>query len=101
MPLCYFIKLYKIELYKLHVFITCLLTVACLVFFSVPMSCSIAFGLFEGMTSDNAIASGLWAESTFVMNCSFNSLILFWKSKVLHSEGAKIIRKIKDRVLGS
>ena len=33
--------------------------------------------------------------------CSFNSLIFFWKNKVLRDEGIKIIKKIKDRVLGS
>ena len=80
---------------------TCLLAVACLVFFSVLTGVYVLFGLIEGLTSDNARLSLAWVVTTFVVNCSLNSLIFFWKSKVLRNEGIKIIKKIKDRVLRS
>ena len=86
---------------------TCLLAVACLVFLSVPVSFYVVFRLVEGSTSDNtndttlSHLSATWAATTIVMNCSFNCLIFFWKNKVLRDEGIKIIKKIKDRVLGS
>ena len=80
---------------------TCLLVVACLVFLSIPASVSAVFSLVEGSTSKNARLSATWSSSAFVMNCSFNSLIFFWKNKVLRDDGIKIIKKIKDRVLRS
>ena len=80
---------------------TCLLAVACLMFWSIPISVYVVFTLVEGSMSYNAIISGLWVATTKVMKCSFNSLIFFWKNKVLRDEGIKIIKKIKDRVLGS
>ena len=80
---------------------TCLLAVACFVFFSIPVNFYVVFSIVEGSMSENARLSRIWIGTTYVMNCSFNSLIFFWKNKVLRSEGIKIIKKIKDRVLGS
>ena len=80
---------------------TCLLAVACSVFWSIPACVYIVFDVVEGLTSDNAQISGLWTATTFGMNCTFNCLIFFWKNKLLRDEGTKIIKKIKDRVLGS
>ena len=80
---------------------TCLLAVASLVFLSIPTSVYVVFRLLEGSTSDNTGLSATWSATTIVMNCSLNSLIFFWKNKVLRDEGIKIIKKIKDRVLGS
>ena len=80
---------------------TCLLAVACLVFWSIPNSIYVVFSIVEGSTSDNARLSFLWVITTCVMNCSFNCLIFFWKNHVLHSEGINMIKKIKGRVLGS
>ena len=80
---------------------TCLLVVACFVCFSVPICFRVVFGLVEGSTPENARLSAVWVATTYVMNCSFNSLIFFWKNKVLRDEGIKIIKKMKDRVLCS
>ena len=80
---------------------TCLLAVACLVFLSTPNIFFVVFSSVEGSTSKNARLSATWSALTLVMNCSFNSLIFFWKNKVLRDEGIKIIKKIKDHVLGS
>ena len=80
---------------------TCFLAVACLVFFSIPTSCWIAFGLFGGSKSDSARLSGVWSATIYIMNCSLNCLIFFWKNKVLGDEGMKVIKKIKGGVLRS
>ena len=80
---------------------TCLLAVACQVFFSVPLSFGVIFILSEGSTSDNTRLSTAWAITALSMTCSFNSLIFFWKNKVLRDEGIKIIKKIKYRICGS
>ena len=80
---------------------TCLLVVACLAFLAVPDCFYVVFSLMEGSTSDHTRLSKIWLGTTHVMNCSFNSLIFFWKNKVSRSEGIKIIKKIKDRVLES
>ena len=80
---------------------TCLLAVACFVVLTVSLSFWVVFSLLEGSTSDNARLSLVWGTTILVMNCSLNSLIFFWKNIVLRVEGIKIIKKIKDRVLGS
>ena len=80
---------------------TYLLAVACLMFWSIPISVYVVFTLVEGSMSYNAIISGLWVATTNVMKCSFNSLIFFWKNKLLRDEGIKVIKKIKDFVLRS
>ena len=80
---------------------TCLLAVVCQVFFSVPISVSVVFVLLEGSTSDYTKLSIAWAITALSMNSSFNSLIFFWKNKVLGDEGIKIIKKIKSRICGS
>ena len=80
---------------------TCFLAVACLAFWSIPVSVYVVFIVVEGSTSDNAKISGIWVATTFAMTCSFNSLIFFWNNKLLREEGIKIIKKIKDRILGS
>ena len=80
---------------------TCLLAVACMVLPLFPLSFRVVFSLVEGSKSDNTRLSATWAMTTMLMNCSFNCLIFFWKNKVLRDEGIKIIKKIKDRVLGS
>ena len=78
---------------------TCLLAVACLVIWSIPISVYAVFVLVEGSTSENANVTEMWAATTTIMNCSINSLIFFWKNKLLRDEGIKIIKKIKDRAL--
>ena len=78
----------------------CLLAVACLVFFSVPTFVYIAFSAVEGSTSKNARLAYMWVAVVFFMNCTFNSLIFFWKNKVLRLEGLKLLQQLKARVFG-
>ena len=80
---------------------TCLLAVASYLICSISVSSYIAFRLLEETMTDKVIVSEMWSTTAYVINCSFNSLIFFWKNKVLRDEGKKIINQIKDRVLRS
>ena len=81
---------------------TCLLAVACLVVLSVPTSIYIIFNMdTENKEASNVRLSYIWAATFFTMNCTFNSLIFFWKNKVLRTEGIKILKTLKDRLVGS
>ena len=74
--------------------------VACLMLLYIPTSFNIAFNLAE--KSANTIRlSYIWSYTCITMNCSLNSLIFFWKNKVLRIEGIKILKALKDRVVGS
>jgi hypothetical protein len=43
----------------------------------------------------------VWSSSVWAMNSTFNSLIFFWKNKVLRTEGVKILKTLKYRIFGS
>ena len=78
---------------------TALWVVVCLMLFSIPISFKIAFSLAE--KSSNTIGlSYIWAFTCITMNCTFNSLIFFWKNKVLRTEGIKILKTLKNRLVG-
>ena len=78
---------------------TCLLSVACIVLLSMPASVYIVFDITTKREStSNAGLSYIWAASICAMNCTFDSLIFFWKNKVLRIEGIKILKTLKDRL---
>ena len=87
-----------INLKSIH---TCLLTVACLVIMSISSIFFIVFSLVENSTTTNARLSLVWSSSVWAMNSTFNSLIFFWKNKVLRTEGVKILKTLKYRIFGS
>ena len=75
---------------------TPLWAVGCFMLLSIPHSFNIAFSRTE--KSKNTIRlSYIWAFTCVTMNCTFNSLIFFWKNKILRSEGIKILKTLKDR----
>ena len=80
---------------------SCLLAVACLVFFSIASFLFIIISSVEGSRSNTARLSYTWTALAFRMNCTFNSLIFFWKNKVLRIEGMKILQSFKSRVSGT
>ena len=81
---------------------TCLLVVACLVVLSIAASVSIILNMnTENKDASDARLSYIWAVTIFAMNCTFNSLVFFWKSKVLRTEGIKTLKTLKDRLNGS
>ena len=65
-----------------------------------PSSFYIAFNLVEKSTNTLRL-SFLWQLTSVTMNCTFNSLIFFWKNKVLRTEGIKILKTLKDRLVRS
>ena len=81
---------------------TCLLVVACLVVLSIPTSVYFVFNInTENRNASNARLSRAWAATITTMNSTLNSLIFFWKNKVLRTEGIKIVKMLKDRLVGS
>ena len=81
---------------------TCLLVVACVVVLSIASSVFIVFDInAENKESTGVRLSSIWAATTYSMNGTINSLIFFWKNKVLRTEGIKILKALKDRLVGS
>ena len=81
---------------------TCLLVVACLVVLSTPTIVYIVFNIItENRQAFNVMLSGIWTATICTMNCTLNSLIFFWKNKVLRTEGIKILKTLKDRLVKS
>ena len=74
--------------------------VACLMLLYIPTSINIAFNLAEKSLSAIRL-SYIWMFTCIAMNCILNSLIFFWKNKVLRTEGMKILKALKDRLVGS
>ena len=79
---------------------TCLLAVVILVLLSSLAGIYALFGSFEKITSTSARLFDVWARTVYTMNCTSNSLVFFWKNKVLRAEGRKILKTTKYRVLG-
>ena len=80
----------------------CLLVVACVVVLSIASSIFIVFDYnAENKESTGVRLSTIWGATTYSMNGTFNSLIFFWKNKVLRTEGIKILKALKDRLVGS
>ena len=81
---------------------TCLLVVACLVVLSIPNCIYIIFNMnTENKEASNARLSFIWTITFVTMNCTFNSLIFFWKNTVLRTEGMKLLKTMKDRLVRS
>ncbi len=78
---------------------TCLLAAACVVVLSIPSGLFVVFSVVGKETTTNARLSYIWVLTLCTMNSSFNSLIFFWKNKVLRAEGIKILKTMKGRVL--
>ena len=79
---------------------TALWAVACLILSAIPSCFFIAFHFAEKSTNIEQL-SYMWAFTCYTMNCTFNSLIFFWKNKVLRTEGIKILKTLKDRFVGT
>ena len=79
---------------------TGLWAVACLILSFIPNSLYIAFSLAEKSTNTVRL-SFIWALTSVTINSTLNSLIFFWKNKVLRIEGIKILKTLKDHFVGS
>ena len=83
---------------------TCLLAVACISLLSIPTSVHVYVVFNINAKSEwvsNVGLSYIWTATLCTMNCTFNSLIFFWKNKGLRIEGIKILKSMKDRLFGS
>ena len=81
---------------------TCLLVVACLVVLSIPSGVYLLFNYnTKTKQASKAMLSGAWVTTIYTMNSTFHSLIFFWKNKVLRTEGIKILKTLKDRLVRS
>ena len=81
---------------------SCLLVVTCLVVLFISTSVYIVFDIIsESKQASNARVSYIWGITFYNTNCTFNSLIFFWKNKRLRAEGKKVLKMLKDRFVGS
>ena len=80
---------------------TCLFAVACYILYCIPISLYIVFSSVKGPFSDNTRLLYCWAAVAYLMNCTFNSLIFFWRNKILQVEGVKIMKIFKERIFGT
>lgn len=76
---------------------TCLLAVACLLLLSIPLIFYTALGLAQTSASNDTKLGFYWSGIAVSMNSTFNSLIFFWKNKVLRAEALKVLKTLKDR----
>ena len=72
--------------------------VACLLLLYIPTSVEI---VLAEKSTNAARLSYIWSETFVKMNSTLNSLIFFWKNKILRAEGIKIAKTVKDRLVGS
>ena len=80
---------------------TCLLAAACVVVLSIPSGLFVVFSFVGKEATTNARLSFVWGLTLCTMNSSFNSLIFFWKNKILRAEGIRILNTMKGRVFRS
>ena len=74
---------------------SCLLVVACLVVLTICTSTYMLFhNFFEKKHATSLKLSSIWTETLYTMNCTINSLIFFWKNKILRAEGMKILKTL-------
>ena len=80
----------------------CLLVVTCLIVLSIPSCVRIVFTVSnKNKQASNVRLSFIWTITFYIMNGTFNSLIFFWKNKVLRTDGMKMLNTLKDRLVGS
>ena len=81
---------------------SCILAVTCLVVLLTPTIVHTVFiVIIENKRALNRRLAFVWVLTIFAMNGTFNSLIFFWKNKVLRTEGIKILKTLKNRLLAS
>ena len=80
----------------------CFLVVVCLMVLSIPTCVHIVFNIsVKNKQASNVKLASIWGITFYIMNCTCNSLIFFWKNKVLRTEGIKMLNTLKDRLVGS
>ncbi len=74
-----------------------LLAAACVLVLYIPASVYIGLGINskKTTTSDSVKLARLWNRTFLSMNSTCNCLIFYWKSKILRTEGIKLIKGMK------
>ena len=75
---------------------SCLLALLCVIVLSIPLLVYIVLKLYSKETKafDNVKLAGYWAKTILSLSSTFNSLIFYWKNKILRAEGLKVIKGI-------
>jgi hypothetical protein len=79
---------------------SCLLAVACFVVLFIPGTVYIGFEMAWKETprfSERIKLALLWGKTFASMNSTFNSVIFYWRNKILRTEGMKLIKGMKIR----
>ena len=85
------------EMVNLKNISSCLLVVVCFVILSIPAFVYTVLSFIEKPTSINVQLSRAWAITIVSTNSTFNSLIFFWKNRILRAEGMKVIKLLKSK----
>ena len=81
---------------------SCLLAVVCLVVLLIPTFVYIGFSsITENKRALNRRLAFVWVATIYSMNGTFNSLIFFWKNKILRTEGIKTLKRLRNCLAGS
>ena len=76
----------------------CLLVVTSVLVTFIPLSVYSVLRLTSTKSKNNldsAQLAGLWANTTVLMNSTFNCLIFYWKNKTLRTEGMNVIKSME------
>ena len=79
---------------------TCILAVACFTVCSLPGMIFNALNISMGKEwfgTNNFQLTLLWVQTFITMNSSFNTLVFFWKNKILRKEGIKAFRNLTNK----
>jgi hypothetical protein len=79
---------------------SCLLAIACFVVLFIPRTVYIGFEMAWKETprfSERIKLALLWGKTFASMNSTFNSVIFYWRNKILRTEGMKLIKGMKIR----
>ena len=92
----------KLPMLRLQNVSTCILAVACFAVCSLPGMIFNALNMSMGAEwfgANNFKLTLLWVQTFITMNSSFNTLVFFWKNKILRKEGKQAFRKFRKTSL--
>ena len=92
----------KLPMLRLQNVSTCILAVACFTVCSLPGMIFNALNMSMGAEwfgANNFKLTLLWVQTFITMNSSFNTLVFFWKNKILRKEGKQAFKKFRKTSL--
>lgn len=73
---------------------SCLMVVACCLLCFIPPCIYFAYSSLEEPTSAKVFLSDVWSSTVLCMSCTLNSLVFFWKNKILRKQGVGFFKQI-------